>query len=1068
MKSRNVLALLASSLAGAVVVNAQSVVPPPREEAVILSPFEVRTERDTGFVAASSLAGGRLTTELKDTPVAYSVITSDFIEALGVIDVEEAMAWQVGSYAPLADNVNYKLFNNESGSAVISRGVQVSSQQRNFFFLGINSDAYSQERVDFARGPNALLIGTSGLGGQVITMTKQARTDKAFGKVSLLGGSEDRFRTTIDLNQPIGSKLAVRTNLLWQDSKTWRSLGLDNRRGAHFAATYKPFRRTKLRADYETYKQDTLVARESLTDRVSGWDGVSTVPIATSSITGADARGLARNGSSTAPYLVYIPGTDGGTIMNWANTWKTLGGAATSATPVGGVLPLSSSNLGINGASILENAYDQNSLFRLAESGSAFRRPSRAFVNLPNFPNRRYDFQVATVFLEHQQGDHYFLEAAYTHANTENISEYLASRGTMGEALIDVNQTLPNGQPNPNFKQVYGEGHSAHNHNVDTIDAYRVALAAVYDGTRWGDFRASLMLGGTHNPSPTTRYTEALDRTADIRTRARNDIFMYRYYWNDPTRPFTIPTEVSLVDPIAGTVRNHKVDRVIDMTSANHRNVESKFRYLQATLTAKILKGRVNLIAGARRDSVEANTFTVNSLVANGADFPVDWDGRTVHYRPLAPADYSKLTYQVKDAAGNITGNGAFVPALARPRDNTGRRLPQYANDRFQDDYSAPTYKENVTTVSYGGVFHALKWASVYYNFAETFAPPSNGVTITGAPMQSSKSEGWDGGVRFTLLNGKISASFGTYQSTQFGAGYDSSGRVGKYRNIVSANVVGDSSINGFNARGLPPVNAFTFDFRDRTSRGKEIDIVANLTNNWRLSANASFPEVARTNEDQDQWKYLRANEATLRQVVLDAGVLIDANNVATVDTSIPVSQRSPDASAAANGWNDIQDFKRTNDPAAAVASDLPDFTANIYTDYRFNRGFLKGLRAGAGVQYIGKRNIGNRGSDTIVDPANPTRAIDDPNVDSTTRISRPGYYTVRANFSYDYRLKKDRRLTLSLNIRNVLDNTDPTFTGTGLRAPGGDIRRPDRVAVPTGFIFRQPRSFEFSTSLAF
>jgi len=43
------------------------------DQAVILSPFEVNTSRDVGFVAASSLAGGRLASDLKDTAVAYSL-----------------------------------------------------------------------------------------------------------------------------------------------------------------------------------------------------------------------------------------------------------------------------------------------------------------------------------------------------------------------------------------------------------------------------------------------------------------------------------------------------------------------------------------------------------------------------------------------------------------------------------------------------------------------------------------------------------------------------------------------------------------------------------------------------------------------------------------------------------------------------------------------------------------------------------------------------------------------------------------------------------------------------------
>src|SRR5262245_10908988 len=57
------------------------------EPAVKLDPFSVSADSDVGFVAASSLAGGRIATALKDAPVAYSVITKEFLEAFNLTDV---------------------------------------------------------------------------------------------------------------------------------------------------------------------------------------------------------------------------------------------------------------------------------------------------------------------------------------------------------------------------------------------------------------------------------------------------------------------------------------------------------------------------------------------------------------------------------------------------------------------------------------------------------------------------------------------------------------------------------------------------------------------------------------------------------------------------------------------------------------------------------------------------------------------------------------------------------------------------------------------------------------------
>src|SRR4051812_1532409 len=61
-----------------------------QEEAIKLDPFNVAADSDVGFVAASSLAGGRIASALKDTPVAYSVITKEFLDAFNVQDVVEA------------------------------------------------------------------------------------------------------------------------------------------------------------------------------------------------------------------------------------------------------------------------------------------------------------------------------------------------------------------------------------------------------------------------------------------------------------------------------------------------------------------------------------------------------------------------------------------------------------------------------------------------------------------------------------------------------------------------------------------------------------------------------------------------------------------------------------------------------------------------------------------------------------------------------------------------------------------------------------------------------------------
>jgi hypothetical protein len=128
----------------------------------------------------------------------------------------------------------------------------------------------------------------------------------------------------------------------------------------------------------------------------------------------------------------------------------------------------------------------------------------------------------------------------------------------------------------------------------------------------------------------------------------------------------------------------------------------------------------------------------------------------------------------------------------------------------------------------------------------------------------------------------------------------------------------------------------------------------------------------------------------------------------------------------------------------------------------------LKNLRVGGGVQYLGDRVIGNRGADTIINPANPNAAIDDPDVDLNTLVVNGAYYTVTATLGYQFKLSERSTLSLNLSIGNLLDEDEPIHIGTALRPPGGDLSRPDRVATPVNFQYRKPRSYTLTASLTF
>jgi outer membrane receptor for monomeric catechols len=292
------------------------------EKAVVLSPFTVDTTKDTGFVAATSLAGGRLATDLADTPAAYSVLTREFIDALNITDLSSAIEWTVNTNAS-PDNGAIQM-SQVTNLFTMSRGVTAGTPQRNFFPFGVNFDSYNLDRFDFSRGPNSILFGNGALGGSANVVTKQARFGRATRELATSVGSWSFYRATLDVNQPIGKRVAVRVNTVWQDAEGWRQGDFSKVKGASLTGTVRVGPATEIRLEGEYGETSRMYGSTTIADNFAGWNGVTTfsAPL-TATPANANVDGINRN--ATAGYYVYAPSSGFSGAMNYQNSAITLG-----------------------------------------------------------------------------------------------------------------------------------------------------------------------------------------------------------------------------------------------------------------------------------------------------------------------------------------------------------------------------------------------------------------------------------------------------------------------------------------------------------------------------------------------------------------------------------------------------------------------------------------------------------------------------------------------------------------------------------------------------------------------
>lgn len=1040
--------------------------------AVVLSPFEVNTTRDVGFVAASSLAGGRLAGDLRDTPAAYSVLTREFIDALGLTELAEANRW-APSTATVNDDGRQEMFGTPTQFTF--RGV-TGGTQRNFFPFTANFDSYNLDRFDYARGPNAILFGQGSFGGSANVVTKRAQLHRASAEVRTSYGSWNNERAALDLNRPFpDGKAAIRVNVLQAERDGWRDHEMERKRAGHLALAWQPLAGMQLSVEAERGVLQRNTPTTWINDDLSGWDGRTTFSTLTSNLpANAAALGIARNGSSTAQYLVHAPTTGLPGLVNFANTVRsTANGAAILGVPVVGPA------LNIAALPLFETIGLPANRFDRALAGSAFRLQPRTFTTAPDTIGFEQNYKVYSAFLNQQFGRHVFAELAGNYSWDKRTREYPAVRG-LSETYLDLQANLPTGTPNPEFLQPYNE--SAWTRANEGAASYhvRAAIAAILPRTRWGSFTFNAY-GGRSRVEPRSRFhSMALKRNPDP-TQWPADTFRYRYYWDQRQRPLNdLSGTVPLIDPIAGTTTPTPVGWVLDTTrNTNGLRGRRNLSYAQSAVSAKLWQDRINLLGAIRRDAYSSRQ---DNLLAR-RDFPANWDGYQPIYLPDAPADYFSLQYAPKAANGNPTG--PLQSADVRPRDAAGLPLPQYSKDRFRDDYNAPRLSGAATTTSAGVVLHLSRWLSLFSNYSESFNPPGGALRISGSLFDAQRSRGHDHGMRFNLLGGRLYATLGRYDSRENNQPVDTGSGLGQsfglpqsINQILQARVAGDpatgtlpdNSVGGRNIRGVINVPTTYSDTRDRQNHGWETEVVANLSQSWRLICNASAPRALQTNAYADTRAWLARNDAVLRQIVNDAGVRIDRNNVATVDASVPINYRSPDADAAARYWNGLQAMTLNMVTGPQPLSRLNELQANVFSDYTIRTGPLQGIRLGGGVNYRGREVIGYRGADTMVDPADPSRttAIPDPRVSAYTPFYAAPYHLEVATLGYRFRPARGVQVTLDLRVDNLLDWSRPLYWSTTQRPPGGDITTPARVATPSLYSWVTPRSYTLSANASF
>jgi outer membrane receptor protein involved in Fe transport len=1043
-------------------------------DTVVLSPFEVRSDQDHGYLATSAQSGTRLRSDLKDIAASVSVVTKDFMNDIGARNLEDLLPYTLGTEVDgLSGNyanasvvsasggfeVNYEgVFQNVTPSTRV-RGLTSADSTRDFFLTNVPLDSYNVERVEISRGPNAMLFGNGSPGGIINSSLIRAETHKNKTSLQYRIDQYGSSRASIDHNQVlIPDKLALRLAAVY-DQAYYQIEEADNEtHRAFLTGTYRPFHGTTIKASTEWGQINSNRPRINPPndDYTMWWDlGQPTYDLTTGLVTLHGTPTLANpanaNGGPNGSVILTSMGTSGLTnnmTLVYADPLSSamgIPGTAVDGYRSGSIAKVrrnASGGLVSDGprgladySRILNNVVYANDPTKNFWRNQQLTDPGiyDFYHHMLDGPNKwewsdfkTYNVTLEQQFLNGQAG----IEASWDRQNFDQGNMLPLSSQAAYTIRVDINEKLPDGTPNPNFGQPVVTGFQSNTmSNIDSdvgraTGYYNLDLRRV--GPGWlGKFLGTHLLTATHTRQSTRndRYASSYaintgqdyaianqGKIQDASVQGR-DVSLLHYLG---ASAIDSPTPLGgLITPV-NQLPPHGVSSV-DLLWAGTDTTPADGPAQWVTRDFDLLfNGKKDMDLTRRASGIRRTRTQVNSTVLVSQDR--FFNGKlvtTLGWRRDDVFSYDAGT-AVRDP---VTGVGI----------NDSARLPLKYVGAVRED-----------TFSWGAVGHApdfiqkrLPWGtelSLTYNESDNFQPAGQRYDLYDNPIGSAVGETREYGALLSTFNGRFVFRYGHYKTSAAKATVNLNSVIQNMAdNIAQVLNMTAQGNNAGNPEGIAAFDQFmsghygqilaqTFRLKyDGTSNAWDYDRRTGqvLATSDVVSEGDEFEVVANPTRN---WR-ISFNAAKATAVQANTG--LDLQDV-VLNGLIPLADGPAGALVQDTSNNRFDNNTRTRVLIPMLQSTLQDgapttqlrrWRWNLVTNYRFTEGALKGWNVGAAVRWQDKVAIG---FPVIVDPV----------VGPIPDVHHPYYGPTDTNYDawigYSRKLWNKYSWSIQLNVKNL------------------------------------------------
>lgn len=680
------LALGLTPVLAAQTASAPEATSPDEEELVVLDVFTVNTDKDQGYVAVDSLAGGRTNTPIKFTPSVMSSITRTFIDDVAITNVRDALKWSP-NVVPSDYNVGKQLANAFNNWDYNFRGAGQSLQggagpTRNYFTVYNASDSYNIDRIEFSRGPNSILFGVGTVGGVLSTYTKVPKLDRDFLNLTTIVDSHGSFRAEVDFNRRLTEKVALRVNALANYGRGWRQNDKNDMHAIDVAMIYRPSANTSLRFELEASSAENTLISSHLGDGISRWDGTSYSTTWGAAVTGTNTRPAQSAGWWTSPYTVWIPGLADKGAMNWN----------------GGVI---SAGIDPDGIPFAPYAGWYKPFVPLYSWMAAPPSPDR----IPLLPSRDFtyghgiskpEYQTGTIWFDQRVNKNLdFSLSAYRFDSDQTAKDYEGA----GNIYVDLNRQLPDGTANPNVGKQFADFFLSKQRQERSVSEVRGQINYKFEGEVFNVPFSQLfsLAGGTQEITWSPRQYNAQLQNTGITDPGRNLVWG-RLYLDQPNQRMRLPD----------VLNGRDVAYVSWPTEWFDFDETFELRNVGVVSHTRLWDDALSILAGARKDDYEyrrIGAFTRNRVEheADGttyslgavyywknagvfANFSQNFDPigpgkqNALSGRPLGPSEAESFEYGFRFSSGD----GKYYATISRYDSQSSNRVFNGGKPDFQ------------------------------------------------------------------------------------------------------------------------------------------------------------------------------------------------------------------------------------------------------------------------------------------------------------------------------------------------------------------------------------------------